>query len=38
MTQYKPEDYSRYRLQKAKETLKEVEQLIGNKFWNTAIN
>ena len=38
MTNYKPEDYSNYRLQKAKETIKEVETHIENKFWNTAIN
>ncbi len=35
---YKPEDYSKYRLQRAKETLKEVEVLIENRFWNSAIN
>ena len=38
MTDYQPEDYSRYRLQRAKETLLEVETHIENKFWNTAIN
>ena len=38
MTDYKPEDYAQYRLQRAKETIQEVKILIENKFWNTAIN
>lgn len=38
MTDYNPEDYTRYRLQRAKETIQEVETHIENKFWNTAIN
>jgi uncharacterized protein (UPF0332 family) len=38
MTEYKPEDYSNYRIQRANETIKEVETHIKNKFWNTAIN
>ena len=38
MTEYKPEHYSTYRIQKAKETIAEVEILIQNEFWNTAIN
>jgi uncharacterized protein (UPF0332 family) len=38
MTDYTPNDYSRYRLQKAKETLSEIEVHIANKFWNTALN
>ena len=38
MTQYKPEDYIRYRIQRAKETVDEVQTHIENKFWNTAIN
>lgn len=38
MTQYKPEDYSDYRLKKAIEVLVEVEKLIENEFWNTAVN
>jgi len=38
MTEYKPEDYSIYRIQKAKETIAEVEVQIQNEFWNTAIN
>ena len=32
------EDYYRYRIQKAIETIKEIEIHIQNKFWNTAIN
>ena len=38
MTGYRPEDYYIYRLQRAKETIHEVEVLIENKFFNTAIN
>ncbi len=38
MTEYKPEDYSIYRIQKAKETIAEVEVQIQNEFWNIAIN
>lgn len=38
MTDYQPEDYSKYRIQRAKETIQEVETHIENKFWNTAIN
>lgn len=38
MTDYKPEEYSKYRIQKAKETIAEVEVQIQNEFWNTAIN
>jgi uncharacterized protein (UPF0332 family) len=38
MTDYRPEDYSEYRIQRAKETIQEVEILIKNKFWNTAIS
>ena len=38
MTDYKPEDYIKYRLQKANETISETKILIENKFWNTAIN
>ncbi|MCW3787375.1 HEPN domain-containing protein [Plebeiibacterium sediminum] len=35
---YRPEDYSKYRLQRAHDTIKEVEVLIENRFWNSAIN
>jgi uncharacterized protein (UPF0332 family) len=38
MKEYNPSDYSLYRVQKAKETLIEVEKHIENRFWNTAIN
>ncbi len=38
MTDYKPEDYIRYRIERAKETIDEVKIHIENKFWNTAIN
>ena len=38
MTDYSTEDYSNYRLQRAKETILEVEKHLENKFWNTAIN
>ena len=38
MTDYSPEDYSEYRLQRALETIKEVEIHIENEFWNTAVN
>ena len=38
MIDYQPEDYVKYRLQRAKETIAEVEILIQNKYWNTAIN
>jgi uncharacterized protein (UPF0332 family) len=38
MTDYQPQDYINYRLQRAKDTINEVEILIQNKYWNTAIN
>lgn len=38
MTEFQPEDYARYRLQRAKETMDEVESHIENKFWNAAVN
>jgi len=38
MTDYLPEDYIAYRLQRAKETILEVEIHIQNEFWNTAVN
>ncbi len=38
MTEYKKEDYIRYRIERAKETVDEVKVHIENKFWNTAIN
>ena len=38
MTEYKPEDYIKYRIERARETIKEVQTHIENKYWNTAIN
>jgi uncharacterized protein (UPF0332 family) len=38
MTDYNPEDYTRYRIQRAKGTILEVKKHIENKFWNTAVN
>lgn len=38
MTNYSPEEYSAYRLQRALETIKEVETHIENEYWNTAVN
>lgn len=38
MKKYKPEDYIEYRINRAIETIKEVEVHIQNRFWNTAIN
>ncbi|MEP7267552.1 MAG: HEPN domain-containing protein [Saprospiraceae bacterium] len=38
MSTYKPEDYTNYRLNRAKETLVEVNLLIENKYWNSAVN
>jgi uncharacterized protein (UPF0332 family) len=38
MTDYSPEEYSAYRLQRALETIIEVETHIENEYWNTAVN
>ena len=38
INEYNSDDYVRYRLQRARETILEVEILIDNKLWNTAIN
>lgn len=38
MTEYNLEEYSAYRLQRAKETIPEVETLITGGFWNAAIS
>jgi len=38
MTNYLPEDFIKYRIERAKETVEEVKTHIENKFWNTAIN
>ena len=38
MTDYTPEDYIKYRIERVRETIEEVPTHIENKFWNTAIN
>ena len=38
MTEYKSEDFIKYRIERARETVDEVKVHIDNKFWNTAIN
>jgi uncharacterized protein (UPF0332 family) len=38
MIEYKSDEYYQYRIQRAFETIREVETHIQNKFWNTAIN
>jgi len=38
MTEYQPEDYIKYRIRRANETIQETHTHIENKFWNTAIN
>lgn len=38
MTSYTPEDYIKYRIDRAIETLDEVSSHIDNMFWNTSIN
>jgi uncharacterized protein (UPF0332 family) len=38
MSDYNKEDYIRYRLEKAKETINEVDILIKNQLWNTSVN
>lgn len=35
---YQPEDYAQYRINRAKDTLLEVEVLFENGFWNACIN
>ena len=35
---YSPNEYSQYRIERAAQTLHEVEKHIENQFWNTAIN
>jgi len=37
MTEYNPDDYSNYRIQKAKETIGEVENHILNEFWTLQL-
>lgn len=38
MTDFTPEDYIKYRIDRANETIEEVRIHIDNRFWNTAIN
>lgn len=38
MTDFTPEDYIKYRIDRANETIEEVRTHIDNRFWNTAIN
>ena len=37
MSDFMPDDYIKYRLQRANETISETKILIENKLWNTAI-
>ena len=37
-SEYNERDYATYRLQKAYETLQEMDVMLKNEFWNTAIN
>jgi len=38
MIEFNREDYVKYRLQRAKETISEIDILIQNRYWNTAVN
>jgi len=38
MIAYDHADYVNYRLNRARETIREVDVLIKNRFWNTAVN
>ena len=38
MTEYTSNDYINYRIQRAEETIQEVQTHIENKYWNTAVN
>ena len=38
MTESERKELAKYRLKKANETLQEIEILVQNKLWNTAIN
>jgi hypothetical protein len=38
MTDYTPEDYIKYRIERAKGTITEIQKHIENKFWNTALH
>ena len=38
MNDFIPEDYIKYRIERARDTIDEVRTHIENKFWNTAVN
>lgn len=38
MTKYNKEDYIKYRLEKADETLRAAQVLLQNKLWNSVVN
>jgi len=38
MNELQPDDYIRHRIERAEETLQEVDSHLHNGFWNTAIN
>lgn len=38
MSDFTLDDYVKYRLQRANQTIFEIKILIDNKLWNTAIN
>jgi uncharacterized protein (UPF0332 family) len=38
MNNYQPEDYINYRIQRAIETIEEVDVLIQNQYWNPLVN
>lgn len=38
MTKYNKEDYIKYRLEKADETLIAAQVLLQNKLWNSVVN
>ncbi len=38
MKKFHKEDYTRYRLDKAKSTIIEIKVLLDNHLWNTAVN
>ncbi len=38
MSEFSYKDYANYRIERAMETIAEIEKHIENKFWNTAIN
>jgi len=38
MTENSTEDYVKYRINRAHETIAEIKVLVENRYWNTAIN